>query len=143
MWVTGASSGIGEAIAIDMCARGAKLVLSARRQDELERVKKLCKGRGLRNASDWTGKNASSIFILRLDLEDYASHEAAVAQVISRFGSIDILVNNGGRSQRALVETTALQVDRDMMALNVIGSVIRVALTAQAQSLLQRQCCHT
>ncbi len=44
VWITGASSGIGEYLAYDLCARGAILVLSARREDELQRVKAACQG---------------------------------------------------------------------------------------------------
>lgn len=61
------------------------------------------------------------MLIVPLDLEDYASHAAAAKDVLQALGCIDVLVNNGGRSQRALVETTELAVDQSMLALNVIG----------------------
>ncbi len=48
-----------------------------------------------------------------LDLLAYDTHEAKVAQVLSRFGTIDVLVNNAGRSQRALAERTSLQVGKE------------------------------
>lgn len=92
--------------------RGAKVVISARRTEELNRVKQSCKG-----------KYAEEVLVLPLDLLAYATHAAAVAKVIHYFGHIDILINNGGRSQRALVETTDLDVDRAMLELNVLGTI--------------------
>jgi dehydrogenase/reductase SDR family protein 7 len=138
-----------------MCARGAKVVLSARRTDALERVKTLCVGMSRNDQNVFLflnemlcyliaspGKHAA--FVLRLDLEDYASHPGAVEAVLKHFGQIDILVNNGGRSQRALVETTDLKVDQDMMALNVIGvTPASAAADAQAPSPSPRPCCRT
>jgi NADP-dependent 3-hydroxy acid dehydrogenase YdfG len=58
-----------------------------------------------------------------LDLLDYKSHGERVQTVLKLVGHVDILVNNGGRSQRALAEKTALAVDQDMLALNTIGQI--------------------
>jgi NAD(P)-dependent dehydrogenase (short-subunit alcohol dehydrogenase family) len=49
------------------------------------------------------------------------THVAAVAKVVAKFGRIDFLLNNGGRSQRAIAERTSIEVDRAMLELNVIG----------------------
>ncbi|XP_064010028.1 dehydrogenase/reductase SDR family member 7 isoform X2 [Pogoniulus pusillus] len=78
VWVTGASSGIGEELAYQLSKIGALLAISARREDELERVKKKCLQ--ISNLSE------KDIFVLRLDLTDRSSHEAATNAVLKHFG---------------------------------------------------------
>src|SRR5438309_12010165 len=99
IWITGASSGIGEALAYAFSAEGALLILSSRREEELERVKKACAHPG-------------QVTILPLDLLDTTVLEARTAQAIAAFGHIDIMVHNGGISQRSLVSETSLDVHR-------------------------------
>ncbi len=111
VWITGASSGIGEALAQAFAKQGAKLVLSARRVDELERVAK-----SLSIA-------AEHIFILPLDLTQTELHAGFAEQVVARFGRIDVLVNNGGVSQRALAQDSPLDVDRKIMEVNYFGNI--------------------
>uniref|UniRef100_A0A8B9UF58 Dehydrogenase/reductase SDR family member 7 n=1 Tax=Anas zonorhyncha TaxID=75864 RepID=A0A8B9UF58_9AVES len=115
VWVTGASSGIGEELAYQLSKIGAFLAISARREDELERVKKKCL-----QISTLTEKD---ILVLRLDLTDRSSHEAATNSVIKHFGKIDVLVNNGGRSQRSLFMDTNLDVYSAIMELNYLGTI--------------------
>lgn len=110
IWITGASSGVGEALANQLSAQGSKLIISARREEELLRVKDQC-------------PNPEQVKVLPLDLADSGSHEQATQQAIEFFGQIDILINNAGRSQRSLVKDTLLQVDRDLMEVNYFGSV--------------------
>ncbi|XP_063097273.1 dehydrogenase/reductase SDR family member 7 isoform X2 [Cavia porcellus] len=78
VWVTGASSGIGEELAYQLSKLGASLVLSARRKHELERVKRQCLENGNVTEKD--------ILILPLDLMDRSSHEAATKAVLQKFG---------------------------------------------------------
>ncbi|HWZ04470.1 MAG TPA: SDR family NAD(P)-dependent oxidoreductase, partial [Mucilaginibacter sp.] len=101
-WITGASSGIGEALAYTMSSAGAKLILSGRRMDELERVKQAC-------------SDPKSVQLLQVDLADAASLEGKVADAISCFGHIDIMVHNGGVTQRGLVIETGLDAHRRVM----------------------------
>lgn len=115
VWVTGASSGIGEELAYQLSKLGVSLVLSARRVQELERVKRRC----LEN-SNLKGKD---ILVLPLDLTDISSHEAATKTVLQEFGKIDILVNNGGKSQRSLCVETNLNVYKELIELNYVGTV--------------------
>ncbi|XP_052551776.1 dehydrogenase/reductase SDR family member 7 [Tympanuchus pallidicinctus] len=115
VWVTGASSGIGEELAYQLSKIGALLAISARREDELERVKKRCLQ--ISNLSD------KDILVLRLDLTDRSSHEAATNSVLKHFGKIDVLVNNGGRSQRSLFVDTNLDVFSAIMELNYLGTI--------------------
>lgn len=111
IWITGASSGIGEALAYALAREGAKLILSARREEELMRVKKAC------------GNAENEIFILPLDLEKSAEMPEKVQKAIAFFGKIDVLINNGGISQRSLAKDTDLEVDRRIMEIDYFGTV--------------------
>ena len=111
VWITGASSGIGEALAYEFAREGAKLVLSARRADELQRVKQA------------TGLPDADVLVLTLDLTETASLPAAVETVLKTFGAVDVLVQNAGISQRSLVHETSLDVDRRIFEVNYFGVV--------------------
>ncbi len=124
-WITGASAGIGAAIARAMAAEGANLVLSARRTERLEETRFDCETIG-----------APEVMVLPLDLADTESHAAAVEQVIERFGRIDLLVNNAGISQRSLARETVLDVDRELIEVNFIGTV---SLTKAVLPVFTRQ----
>lgn len=110
VWITGASSGIGEALARDLARRGARLVLSSRRTAELERVR-----RSLERSDEH--------IVVPLDLAHAATFSAAVADVLARCGRIDVLVNNGGVSQRALATDATLEVERAIMEVDYFGTV--------------------
>jgi short-subunit dehydrogenase len=111
VWITGASSGIGEALAHAFSREGAKLILSGRREAELERVKASCAG------------VAENLFVLPLDLTQFDSLAEKAGQAEARFGRVDVLVNNGGISQRSLVAETAFEVDLAVMNTNYFGTV--------------------
>lgn len=110
IWITGASSGIGEALATQLSSQSVNLILSARRAAELERVKSSC-------------SNPKQIKILTLDLAEPETHEDKVNTAIQLFGHVDVLINNGGISQRSLVKDTILEVDRKLMEVNYLGAV--------------------
>lgn len=110
IWITGASSGIGEALTKQLSQKNHKLVISARRTEELERVKSEC-------------ANPEHIRVLSLDLSQADTFQSTVESAIACFGRVDVLINNGGISQRSLVKDTVLQVDRDLMEVNYFGSV--------------------
>ena len=110
IWITGASSGIGEALALQLSSLPVKLILSSRRAEELERVK----------ASLAQPDKAT---VLPLDLADTDSHAEKVAEAIKVFGEVDVLINNGGISQRSLVKDTVLDVDRRLIEINYLGAV--------------------
>lgn len=124
VWITGASSGIGEALAKAFAAEGAKLVLSARRMDELNRVKQSL------NLPD------SDVLILPLDLSDTSKTNELTKTVIDKFGQIDILLNNGGISQRSLTLDTPLEIDRKIMEINFFGTI---ALTKSVLPFMVKQ----
>jgi dehydrogenase/reductase SDR family member 7B len=127
VWITGASSGIGEALAYEMAQEGAHLILSARRTEELERVMEGCQA-------------AASVQIVPLDLSKHDQIAQIVQEVLSEQGKIDVLINNGGISQRALALDTTLDVDRKLMEVNYFGTV---ALTkALIPSMITHQLGH-
>ncbi len=109
-WITGASSGIGKSLAIELSNYNVNLILSSRNEKTLEEVKKLC-------------ENSSKVKVLPLDLEDYSIMDVKVKEAISYFGKIDVLVNNGGVSQRSLVKDTNISVDKRLMDINYLGTV--------------------
>jgi len=111
IWITGASSGIGEALALAFAKKGARLILSARREQELQRVAKQ------------TALPELDLMILPLDLSDSRMASAWAAQVMNKFGRIDLLINNGGFSQRSAAAATDEQVERQLMEVNYFSSV--------------------
>ncbi len=111
VWVTGASSGIGEALAKAYYKDGANLILSSRRKEALNEVKQSL------------GDDESKIKILTLDLAEPDTFTSKTKEAVSFFGSIDILVNNGGISQRSVFEETEMETVRKIMEVNYFGSV--------------------
>ncbi|WP_138431391.1 SDR family oxidoreductase [Fodinibius saliphilus] len=127
-WITGASSGIGEALAYALHSEGAKLILSSRRENVLQKVKDNCRG------------DTSDIYILPIDLAKAKSLSAKAQEALDAFGHIDYLFNNGGISQRSKVVNTDMDVTRKVMEINFFGSV---ALTkAILPSMMDRQTGH-
>jgi NADP-dependent 3-hydroxy acid dehydrogenase YdfG len=111
VWITGASSGIGEAIAMAFAQQGARLVLTARREEELIRVGKL------------TGLPETSILILPMDVTDFEKAKPAAERIIQTFGQIDIMVHNAGVSQRSYIIDTDLDVYRKLMDVDFYSTV--------------------
>lgn len=111
VWITGASSGIGEAVALALARRGARLILSARRVDELQRVAAL------------TGLPAADLLVLPLDMTDLDSMPAHVETVRQHFARIDYVFQNAGITQRSNVVDTDMAVYTRLMAVNFFGVV--------------------
>lgn len=123
VWITGASSGIGKEIAIQCAKFGAKVVLSARNESKLFEVKEELQSKDMH-------------FVLPLDLEQNDRFDLLVDKVISKFGRIDFLFNNGGLSQRSEASETPISVDRRIMEINYFGNI---ALTKAILPLFQKQ----
>ncbi|XP_060082989.1 dehydrogenase/reductase SDR family member 7-like [Ylistrum balloti] len=123
VWVTGASSGIGEALAVKLASVGCRLVLSARREDKLQTLKQKLIDLGYGTPENY--------LVLPLDLLAYDSHKklpcdshkGLVETVLKYFKKIDCLVNNAGRSQRAVISKTRFEVDQQMLAVNTLGPI--------------------
>ncbi len=111
IWITGASSGIGEALVYELSAAGAKLIISSRNRDELFRVKQKC-------------RNQIDTHVFPLDLEDSENLAEKAEAAIRIYGYIDILINSGGISQRALALETDFKTEKRFMDINFWGTVI-------------------
>ena len=120
IWITGASGGIGEALARELAANGARLVLSARRHIELEGV---CASLA----------NSNQHLLLPLDITDAAAVAAAVDGIKQQIGGLDWLINNAGISQRALILETSLETERRLFEIDYFA---QINLTRQALPLL-------
>jgi short-subunit dehydrogenase len=112
IWITGASSGIGEALTYELAKRGNKLILSSRRKEELERVKGNC-----------PPSAQPDIRVLPLDLGEPSTLKLSAEAALQLFGHVDVLVNNGGISQRSLAKETSLEVDRQIMEVDYFGTI--------------------
>lgn len=110
VWITGASSGIGKALAKECAEKGAHIVLSARRYDELENV---------RLSLPHSEKHLS----VRLDITNEEQVIEAYNKVLQEKGRIDWLINNAGLSQRALIADTSMQAERTIMEVDYFSQV--------------------
>jgi len=112
IWVTGASSGIGEALTYNLNQLGCFLVISSRRMEALEMVKKNC-------------SYPEKVAVLPLDLEDFETLPQAAKKATAFYDGIDILINNGGISQRSLIANTKFEVFKKMIEVNYIKAIER------------------
>lgn len=110
IWITGASSGIGEATAKKFSKAGYRVIISARKEKELARVKSEC-------------THPQEVQVLPLDLTEIESFAQKTIQAIDFFGQVDHLLHNGGISQRSLIRETGLEVDRKLMEVNFFGTI--------------------
>jgi len=107
--VTGASSGIGEATAVTLAAKGIKVGLAARRTDKLEQI-----------LSDITAKGGEAL-VLTMDVADRASVAAGVELLVKTYGKIDILINNAGVMYLSDVDALKLDEWDKMVDINIKG----------------------
>jgi len=118
--ITGASSGLGEALARLFHSVGAKVILASRNVQQLQRLKFELDNNHIQKPSS---PSPHSPKILPLDLSDAASIAGKAQEVLDAFGHIDILVNNAGVSSRGSVMETDIAVDRRVMEVNFFGTV--------------------
>ena len=118
--ITGASSGIGRALALELGKRGARLALTARRGDELLKV------------AEEVGRTGGEVLALPADVRDPEAMKAVAERVRERWGRIDVLVANAGMSSTtAATKLNAGEVG-DVITVNVIGVVNSVAAVLPA-----------
>jgi len=111
VWITGASSGIGAAMVKLLADKNAKVILSSRREAELVKVK------------NQVGLSDENALVLPLDLMDHDGMQSKVDEVMKKFGRIDVLINNGGISQRSLIMDTDFSVYKRIMDIDYLGTV--------------------
>lgn len=105
IWITGASSGIGEALSIAFAKRGASIILSGRDKAKLETVKNRC-------------KNSKKHIVVPFDIGDAAQAKEAYETIKAKTEKVDWLINNAGISQRALIMETTEEVERKLMEID-------------------------
>lgn len=110
VWITGASSGLGKALAQECALQGAQVVLTARRKDELENVRQSL-------------ANPDQHISVVADITDETQVRHAYEQVLNEKGRIDWLINNAGLSQRALIADTTMQTERAIMEVDYFSQV--------------------
>jgi dehydrogenase/reductase SDR family member 7B len=123
VWITGASSGIGEALVREFAKSGATLIISSNDLPGLERVKAAC-------------PDHIKISSVPFDLSDTSGIETIVDQQLKEHGKIDYLLNIGGISQRARIDETPLWLDRKIFEVNYFGTI---ALTKAVLPYMIRQ----
>lgn len=112
IWITGASSGIGEALVKNLAkSSNAKIILSSRKEEQLHSV------------AGKAGLNKDRYAVIPLDLKDYKEMPSVAAKAMEPFGKIDILINNAGLSQRSLALETDIEVDKQLIDIDYIGTV--------------------
>ena len=110
-WITGASSGIGEALVHEFVRRGATVIASSNDSSGLERVKTEC------------GDKSVMVNCIPFDLADTSGINKIVEQQVNTFGKIDFLLNIGGISQRARIDETPIWLDRKIFEINYFGTI--------------------
>lgn len=110
-WVTGASSGIGEALVYELLKREATVIASSNKAGELAKVEERCREKN------------QEISTVTFDLAEMDDIEDIVARQVEKHGKIDVLINLGGISQRSKIIDTPLWLDRKIMEINYFGTI--------------------
>jgi len=110
--ITGASAGIGKALALQLAARGAKVVIAARLLERLEELAAECRTLG------------SEVLAIQTDVTDEGQCKALIEKTVTKFGRLDVLINNAGLAATALFEDFPdLKVFYHTMSVNFNGAM--------------------
>lgn len=123
VWITGASSGIGEELARQLDRAGAHLILSARNVEKLNELKESL-------------QHKEQHLVVQVDLVETSNVGLFAQQIVSHYGRIDVLINNGGISQRATAYDTTMDVNRQIMEVNFFGNI---AMTKAVLPIFRQQ----
>lgn len=129
VWITGASSGIGAALAVALAEQNARLILSARSEENLNAVREQC-------LQAYSGSHPEQVLVLPLDVTDEASLADKTAQAMAFSSRLDLLINNAGISQRSSCVNTSMQTYRTLFEVDVFG---QIALTKLVLPLMIEQ----
>ncbi len=110
--ITGATSGIGKAITLQLAKEGAKLIIADRKEDDLKVVQEECH------------KYTSFCETITFDLSNPNEVTSAASTILEKYGPIYLLINNGGISQRSLAHETPLEIDRKIMEIDFFSYII-------------------
>jgi dehydrogenase/reductase SDR family protein 7B len=110
-WITGASSGIGEALVHEFVLRGATVIASSNDLSGLEKVKSAC------------GDKSMMVHCIPFDLGNTQGIDKIVEKQVNSHGRIDYLLNIGGISQRARIDETPMWLDRKIFEINYFGTI--------------------
>ena len=111
VWITGASSGIGAALAKEYVCKGYRLVLSSRRLSDLEAVASSLK------------IPSSDYLLLPFDLNNQNPYNLYLDQILKHFSQLDIVFLNGGMSQRSEALKTTPEIEKELMQVNYFSQV--------------------
>lgn len=111
VWICGASSGIGKALAIHLSTKGAKFILSARNLENLEQTANTCRA------------NGAEVLIKPIDMSSSSSIQLVCKELLEQINYIDIFINSAGISQRSYIKETNLEVHHKLMQINYIAMV--------------------
>ncbi|HUQ04124.1 MAG TPA: SDR family NAD(P)-dependent oxidoreductase [Kofleriaceae bacterium] len=109
--VTGASSGLGRALALELAGRGARLVLAARRLDELEATARRCRAQG------------ADALVVQTDVRREADVQKLAEAAMEQWGQIDVWINNAGVTLFALLEQDTFEAHQRVIETNLFGSM--------------------
>jgi short-subunit dehydrogenase len=123
VWITGASSGIGEELARQLDRAGAKLILSARNVEKLNELKESL-------------QNKEEHLVVQVDLAETSNVGLLAQQIVAHYERIDVLINNGGISQRATAYDTTMDVNRQILEVNFFGNI---AMTKAVLPIFRQQ----
>ncbi len=110
VWITGASSGIGAALAASLAQKGARLILSARNMEGLKATAKQC-------------RMAREVWLIPFDQANFDEHPGLVEEVVSMSGGVDVMIHNAGISQRSLAKDTRFEVDKRIIEVDLLGPI--------------------